>query len=308
MPARLIACTVAIGVGLAVLVAAGPSVTAQVAAPRGQNIAPVYEGWERNPDGSFNLLFGYFNRNWEQRFDIPIGPDNQIEPDGPDYGQPTHFYPQRNRFLFKIRVPADFGDKELVWTLTSAGETERAYATLLIDYFIDDVVIMNNKGAGGAGGGRYGLVGNKPPELRVAGAPRRTVAVGQPLQLTAFATDDGIPRPRSLPILPPELQTTTPDSAAGLWLSWFVYRGPGRDVTFDPQQIDVWEDFRDGGNSYWSPGWGAPPAPPHNRWEATATFRTPGTYVLRAWADDGGLMSYSDVTVEVTGDAAGQDQ
>ena len=77
-------------------------------------------------------------------------------------------------------------------------------------------------------------------------------------------------------------------------------------MTFDPQQIDVWEDFRDGGNSYWSPGWGAPPAPPHNRWEATATFRTPGTYVLRAWADDGGLMSYFDVTVEVTGDA--QDQ
>ena len=308
MVAGRIACAVAAGLGLVALAAGGPPVTAQVAAPRGQNVAPVYEGWERNADGSFNLLFGYFNRNWAQRFDIPVGPDNRIEPGGPDRGQPTHFYPQRNRFLFKIRVPADFGDQELVWTLTSAGETERAYATLLTDYFIDDVVIMNNKGAGGAGGGSYGLVGNKPPELRVEGPVTRAVAVGDPLRLTAFAADDGIPKPRALPILPPSLQTTTPDSAAGLWLSWFVYRGPGRDVTFDPPQIDVWEDLRDGGNSYWSPGWSAPPAPPGNQWQATATFGVPGTYVLRAWADDGGLMSYTDVTVVVTGDNAAQDQ
>ena len=57
-------------------------------------------------------------------------------------------------------MPADFGDQELVWTLTSRGKTERAYATLLVDYFIDDTVIMNNKGAGGAGGGAYNLDGN----------------------------------------------------------------------------------------------------------------------------------------------------
>ena len=307
MAARLFACTLA-AVGLATLVAGGPAASAQVATPSGLNIAPAYEGWEKNPDGSFNLVFGYFNRNWEQRFDIPVGPDNNIQPGGPDQGQPTHFYPQRNRFLFKIRVPADFGDKELVWTLTSAGQTERAYATLLTDYFIDDVVVMNNKGAGGAGGGGYGLIGNEAPVLRVAGEPRREVAVGEPVRLSAVATDDGVPRPRGLPILPPSLQNTTPDSAAGLWLSWFVYRGAGRDVTFEPQQIDVWEDLRDGGNSYWSPGWSAPPAPPGNRWEATATFDAPGTYVLRAWADDGALMSYEDVTVVVAGGAAGQQQ
>ena len=294
----------AAGLGLVALVAGGPPAAAQVAAPSGRNIAPAYEGWEKNPDGSFNLVFGYFNRNWEQRFDIPVGPDNNIEPGGPDQGQPTHFYPQRNRFLFKIRVPADFGDQELVWTLTSAGETERAYATLLTDYFIDDVVVMNNKGAGGAGGGGYGLLGNQAPVLRVDGEPTRRVAAGEPLQLSAVATDDGVPKPRGLPILPPQFQNTTPDSAAGLWLSWFVYRGPGRDVAFDPPQIDVWEDLRDGGNSYWSPGWSAPPAPPGNRWRATATFATPGTYVLRAWADDGALMAYEDVTVVVAGGAA----
>ncbi len=307
MAARLFACALA-GAGLVALMAGGPSAAAQVATPAGLNIAPAYEGWEKNADGSFNLVFGYFNRNWEQRFDIPVGPGNSIEPGGPDQGQPTHFYPQRNRFLFKIRVPADFGDKELVWTLTSNGMTERAYATLLTDYFIDDVVIMNNKGAGGAGGGGYGLAGNQAPALRVGGETTRRVAVGEPLSLSAVATDDGIPKPRALPILPPALQNTTPDSAAGLWLTWFVYRGQGHDVRFDPQQIDVWEDLRDGGNSYWSPGWSAPPAPPGNRWEATATFDAPGTYVLRAWADDGALMSYQDVTVVVAGGAVQEQQ
>ena len=156
-----------LALGLAAVVMASPPAGAQVASPRGQNIAPAYEGWEKNADGSFNLVFGYFNRNWDERIDLPVGPGNGIEPGGPDQGQPTHFYPRRNRFVFRIRVPADFGDKELVWTLTSRGKTERAYATLLIDYFIDDIVIMNNKGAGGAGGGAHALGGNTPPVLRV---------------------------------------------------------------------------------------------------------------------------------------------
>ena len=154
-------------------------------------------GWQKNPDGSFNLLFGYFNRNWAEEVSVPVGPDNRIEPGGPDRGQPAYFYPRRNRFIFKVRVPADFGDQELVWTLTSNGVTERAYGTLLIDYFVDDTVIMNNKGAGGGGGGQFELAGNQPPELRVEGPATRRVAVGEPLQLSAFASDDGIPTPRA---------------------------------------------------------------------------------------------------------------
>jgi hypothetical protein len=66
------------------------------------------------------------NRNWEM--DLPLGPDNTIEPNGPDQGQPTHSLPCRNRFLFRIRVAKDFGQRKLVWTLTSHGKTERAYA------------------------------------------------------------------------------------------------------------------------------------------------------------------------------------
>ena len=284
--------------GLMAIMVGVPSIGAQVPSSVGQNIAPVYEGWEENPDGSFNLLFGYFNRNWAEKISVPVGPNNSIEPEGPDYGQPTHFYPRRNRFVFKVRVPADFGDQELVWTLRTNGKTERAYGTLLVDYFTDDVVIMNNKGAGGGGGGMYDLAGNKPPQIRVDGLKTRQVAVGEALNLTTFASDDGIPAARALPKIPFQFRVT-PDSASGLWLSWFVYRGRGEEVTFEPEQISVWEDMRDGSNSAWASGWAAPPTPEDGKWNVSATFNEPGNYVLRAWADDGGLMTYEDVNVVV---------
>src|ERR1700736_65843 len=79
----------------------------------GQKVSPAYEGWDQNSDGSFNMIFGYMNSNWEEEIDVPVGPGNNIQPGGPDQGQPTHFYPRRNRFVFKVRVPKDFGAKEL---------------------------------------------------------------------------------------------------------------------------------------------------------------------------------------------------
>src|SRR5262245_31400990 len=78
-------------------------VTLAAALPRAQqptkglNIAPVYEGWQQNADGSFDLIFGYFNRNWNEWIDVPVGVSNTIEPGGPDQGQPTHFLPRRNQ-------------------------------------------------------------------------------------------------------------------------------------------------------------------------------------------------------------------
>ena len=103
----------------------------------GQNIAPDFQGWEANADGTFDMIFGYMNRNYEEHLYIPIGPDNNIEPGGPDRGQPTFFLPRRNRNVLRIKVPADFGKKELVWTLTANGKTERAYGTLKPDYAHD---------------------------------------------------------------------------------------------------------------------------------------------------------------------------
>ena len=212
---------------------------AQQSFATGQSISPAYEGWEQNPDGSFNLVFGYMNRNWEQEIDVPLGRDNTILPGGPDQGQPTHFYPRRNRFIFRIRVPADFGDKELVWTLTSNGQTQRAYATLKRDYFFDNLVVQANFGAGGPGGATPELPGNEAPSLTVQGEGTRTVRVGQPLMLGAIVRDDGVPRARPLAATDPRRPGRfTTDTATGLRLSWFVYRGAGQ-VTFDPPQITV---------------------------------------------------------------------
>ena len=267
----------------------------------GQNIAPAYEGWEQNEDGSFNLVFVYMNRNWEEVIDVPVGPDNIIEPGGPDQGQPTHFLPRRNRFVFQVRVPADFGDKELVWTLTTNGRTERAYATLKRDYFIDDLVKQANFGAAGAAGATPEMPGNAPPMLTVEGSNTRSVRIGEPLDLAATVTDDGVPRARGLaPANPRRPGRITTDSATGLRFSWFVYRGPGEQVAFEPAQIAVWEDSRVNRNAPWSPGWSTPPPPEDGRWTAPATFSRPGTYVLRAHAHDGGLYTTEDVTVTVT--------
>ena len=90
--------TVVLGLAVAVAPAA-----AQVYPQTDQSIAPAYEGWEQNADGTFNLVFGYMNRNWDQEIDVPIGPDNRLDPGGPDRGQPTHFQPRRNRHVFRVQ-------------------------------------------------------------------------------------------------------------------------------------------------------------------------------------------------------------
>jgi hypothetical protein len=169
----------------------------------GQSVSPAYEGWMPNADGSFTMYFGYMNTNWLEEFDIPTGPDNDMEPSGPDRGQPTHFYPRRNPFLFTIKVPKDFGTRELTWTITTHGKAERAYASLKTDYQIDNQVISTEIG-GDFGSLRGELRTNIPPELRVEGDKVRTVNAHERLTLVAFAGDpdnlparrDGKPQPR----------------------------------------------------------------------------------------------------------------
>ena len=89
----------------------------------GQSVTAAFEGWFRNQDGSFSILFGYYNRNQKQDMDIPVGPNNEIEPGGPDRGQPTHFLPGRQWGVFTVTVPKDFGTGKLTWTLVSKGQT-----------------------------------------------------------------------------------------------------------------------------------------------------------------------------------------
>lgn len=162
----------------------------------GQKVSPAFEGWDQNPDGSFNMIFGYMNQNWEEELDVPVGPANNFQPGPADQGQPAHFYPRRNRFVFEVRVPKDFGEKELVWTLTTHGKTVKAYGTLKADYFVDDMVRMSETGALGAGVSSPEIRRNKPPVVEAVGDSVRLVKVGEALTLYAHVSDDGIPKAR----------------------------------------------------------------------------------------------------------------
>ncbi len=300
---------------------------------KGQSVSPAYEGWMPNPDGSFTLYFGYMNTNWLEELDVPIGPDNNIEPGGPDQGQPTHFYPRRNPFLFTIRLPKDFGNKELIWTLTTHGKTEKAYASLKTDYQIDNQVISTEVGGDG-GSLRDELRTNIPPELELQGEARRSIRVGERLTLVALAGDpdnlparrDGKPQPRHpgkpaseeapkpappqaappkpganpIPLAYRPPSSIVPSSGPGLRLSWIVFRGKASAVTFSPDQMKTWTDTRAYANSPWSPPFTIPEPPADGKWVTQVTFQEPGTYVLRAVASDGSLFSYENVTVTVT--------
>ena len=278
---------------------------------KGQPVAPAFEGWENGPDGTFLMVFGYMNENWEEELDIPIGPDNNFDQLGADQGQPTRFLPRRNRFIFKVKVPKDFGNKELVWTLTSRGVTKKAWASLRQDYFIDNVVVASETGALGAGSSNPTLRANKTPIVQIQGEKKVNAKVGEKLPLSVLVTDDGVPKaPGQGNPMPNETQLArrmniapyrpTVAKMLGLHQKWFVYRAPvGAKVVFDPPQVKAWEDTRTGANSPWAPVWIAPPLPADNKWQANVTFDTPGTYLLRSRADDGLATGDDELTVTV---------
>jgi hypothetical protein len=295
----------------------------------GQNVAPSYEGWEEDPDGTKYFVFGYMNRNWEEEIDVPVGPANGFSPGDADRGQPTHFLPRRNRFIFRVKVPPAFtASDELLWTLTTNGRTEKAWATLRVDYKLDDVVKASETGALGAGSSSPEIRANKSPVVKVVGEKTLHVRAGEPLTLTSVVTDDGIPKrrggqalssaaartevqqesrggeggepaaPRRNPALLPPARVTVGKNV-GLHHSYYVFRGAGA-VTFTPPQIKVWEDTRAGADSPWAPIWVAPPMPEDGRVTAQVTFSEPGSYLIRSQADDGGLLGWDEVTVVVS--------
>ena len=293
----------------------------------GQPLEPAYEGWIKNADDSYTLYFGYMNTNWLQEFDIPVGPDNSFSPGNPDMGQPTHFYPRRNPFLYTFTVPKDFGTKEIIWTLTANGVTRKAYASLKSDYEIDPQVISTEVG-GDNGSLADDLRTNIPPELKVEGGLTRTVKVGQALTIAAIAGDpdnlpprrDGKPQPGVKKAARPVSEgAARPGPAAnspavvyrppvavvasagpGLHLSWIVYRGKASSVAFKPDQMKTWNDTRAYANSMWSPPYNIPEPPADGRWTTDVVFSEPGTYVLRGVASDGAAFTYENVTVTVT--------
>ena len=255
-----------------------PTELPQVRFNSGQNIVPYFEGWIRNPDGTFDLVFGYFNRNWKEELIIPAGPDNKVEPNGPEAGQPTYFLARRQRWIYRLRVPADFGNKEVTWTITAHGHTETAYGSLLPAQEINDRVVSTNGNLDPGEGDP-----NEPPSITVART--QTATTSTPLRLTASIRDDGLPKPRA-PRAPRPAATGSfgaqVDRAAaaapkGLTIIWLQYGGPGKAIFEETGAIPV------------SNGQAA----------TTVRFSEPGTYRLRAIANDGALSTTADVIVSV---------
>ncbi len=228
----------------------------------GASVTGAFEGWFKNPDGTFSLLLGYFNRNTGQALDIPVGPNNRIDPGGPDQGQPTHFLPGRQWGLFAVKVPADFGDKRLTWTIVANGQTTVIPAGLKTDYEISPF--------------EEAAVHNTPPVLRFdEGGPtvqgpqgltvNRTAKAGTPVPLTVFASDDA------------KLTTSSgapPKNLAGpVVLTWSKYRGPG-EVVFSKTRPEVEKLERAGGAAF------------NGKSTTTATFSQPGDYMLNVTAND----------------------
>jgi hypothetical protein len=240
---------------------------------RGQDVGPTYEGWNSNPDGTYTLHFGYYNRNAEEELDVPVGPENNI--DGGDKGQPTHFYPGRRWWAFTVPVPKDWPkDKRVVWTLVTHGVTNQAKGWLQPEWEMDSGVIVKNSGrdpflmsGGGAGEADFE---NKPPAI--TGSPAQTVTLPNTLMLTATATDDGRPMP------PPDNKRPF-----GMRMRWIVWRGNAKNVKFEP---DIMAERV----------YGKPAMLP-----TKATFTAPGEYRLRVIATDGQLTSTYDVNVTVKG-------
>lgn len=322
---NLVVLTIRLGAIFALVLSFSQSLSAQ-SYTKGQHIEPAFEGWRPLPDGTFNLMFGYMNENWEEEPNVPIGPENSFSPGDPDRGQPTHFLPRRNRFTFEVNVPADWGDRELVWTLKVNGVERKAYATLKADYLVDNMVIASETGSLGAGTSSPESRANIPPIVTVQGDSIRTAKVGQPIRLQTLVVDDGLPTPTDVVAEarrfaefaggPLAAAFVTPEAVAkrrfaspptrvtvgkvnGLFLSWNVYRGEGK-VTFDPPMPKPWEDTRTSANSPWGALWVPPPIPEDGMYDVSVTFEEPGTYVLWGRADDGGLYHDGYITVNVT--------
>src|SRR5215831_10484633 len=116
---------------LAALLVAGAHPSAQFE----KTISSTFDGWNKLADGSYELVFGYMNRNADE-IEVPLGAGNQVDPTPADHGQPTSFLPGRQRNAFRIHVPAGFKGK-YVWTLTYAGLTQTATGSIDQNYSLD---------------------------------------------------------------------------------------------------------------------------------------------------------------------------
>lgn len=243
----------------------------QIPQPRkqfGASVTAAFEGWFANKDGTRSFLVGYFNRNTQQELDVPIGPNNRIEPGGPDLGQPTHFLTGRQYGMFVVPVPKEFTPQDkYTWTIVANGQSTSIPLRLNNDYVVSPFIEI--------------AVGNTPPVIRfdqngstiqgpiatVSQAASRTASLSAPLPLTVWATDDmKYTSNTSAPMTKPRPPVT---------VTWSKYRGPGT-VAFDKAKPEA--------EQLPSSGSGAPPF--SGKATTNVTFGEPGEYVLHVTSND----------------------
>ena len=242
--------------------------------PNGLRVAPFFDGWYQNADGTVTLSFGYSNLNLTEVLEIPLGPDNFIAPAEFDGRQPTFFEPpgaraeepprrrQRNRGVFTVTVPAGFRD-DVVWTLVNQ---ERTFSV-----------------PGNGQSSAYQLqwpmaMGSQPPLVRFSpdgpagrgptgiDAEPVSTSVDTPLPLTVWIHDDSVREEEPLAV------RRRRRDAAALNVTWFKHAGPGS-VVFSPHTEPIAET--------------------EGMATTTATFEQPGEYVIRVRADSFGRVDSS---------------
>ena len=245
---------------ISIAVVSGPSATRAQrplapASASGQTATPAFEGWYKNPDGTYSLSFGYYNRNSAEIINVPVGPDNFVSPGNPDQGQPTYFYPRRHWGVFAVKVPADFGDKQkVVWTIKMRGQMFEIPGSLREEWQIDAL-----EGEAGSNNTPPVLTfGPSGPEARgPAGITvERTATVGKPLTIDVVAKDDGA--------------SATSRTGTPVVLTWFTHQGPAQ-VAFEPASSRL--------------------TPKGGSASTTVSFNTPGDYIIRVRATDSDVTS-----------------
>ena len=238
----------------------------------GDLIAPMFNGWIANGDGSVTMVFGFANKNLKEIVDIPLGANNNIQPAQFDGVQPTHFpvysrrgfVGQQERGVFAVTVPADMAGTEVVWSLKHNGfeysvpgrATSAAYEMSRLpraEGSLSPAIRFDVNGAESTD--REGIV-----------ASRIMASVGKPVTLTAYAQDRG------------EREEYNLQSEFPLGSEWILHQGPAM-PEFETAAITGRE--RGGENAMSSDsdnGW--------TKVKTQATFSEPGDYIIRLRVDN----------------------
>lgn len=169
----------------------------------GNFVAPFFDGWYENEDGTYTLSFGFMNRNDSDLVEIALGPDNFIEPAVYDGGQPTTFPVvryggfggPRERGVFGVIVPADF-QGDVWWTLTTDGYTTKVPGRLESPGLIIKAAyeLSTTPQARGSLRPRIRFAEDGPDGIGVEGmeSPETfSTAVGEPIEVEFWAFDRG---------------------------------------------------------------------------------------------------------------------